>query len=89
MPLFLLLIFLGIGVGYQFFLLIKERMAIQARIQQVAPQTEAAIGAKKRLYQLASDIDQLAPKDAAAAQIVNDFKIHAQAPQKDTTPAGK
>jgi hypothetical protein len=75
-PLQILVVYLIAWVGYHVFTLNEDRLAVERQIQQVTPQAETAWNAQKRLLSLAQDIDNIAPKDAAAAQIVKEFNIH-------------
>jgi len=83
LPLQLLVIVIGAWIIYQVYALNLERLDAEAQIQQVTPQAESALAAKKRLLDLAQDVGQVSTRDANAAQIVKEFDIRLQAP---TTP---
>jgi hypothetical protein len=86
LPLQLLVTILGIWIIYQVYTLNQERTYAEAQIQQVTPQAESAMAAKKRLLDLAQDVGQLSTRDANAAQIVKEFDIRLQMPA-NSTPA--
>jgi hypothetical protein len=81
-PLCILVVCLGVWMGYQIVALNEERVAAEGNIRQLIPQADAALAAKKRLFSLAQDLSQAAAKDAAAAQIVSEFNIRVQNPPK-------
>jgi hypothetical protein len=78
LPMQILVIFLGVWIGYQIVALNEERHGAEAQMQQIIPQADAALAAKKRLLALAADVGQLAAKDANAAQIAREFDIRMQ-----------
>ncbi|HUB66189.1 MAG TPA: hypothetical protein VL981_01735 [Candidatus Methylacidiphilales bacterium] len=86
-PLQILVVYLIAWVGYHVFTLNKARLADEQQIQQVTPQAEAALTAKNRLVSLAQDIDNIAAKDAAAAEIVKEFKIHGRENPSGSNPS--
>jgi len=79
LPLQVLVIILGIWIGYQVYVLNDERLDTEAQIQQILPQANDSLAAKKRLLALAQEVAQLATKDVNAAQIVKEFDIRTQA----------
>jgi len=85
-PLQILVIAIGVWIGCHVVALYQDRAAAENKIHQLIPQADAGLAAKKKLLALAQDVDQLAAKDAGAAQLVAEFKIHAQAPPKPESP---
>jgi len=88
LPLQLLVIIIGIWIGYQIYSLNADRVEAEAQIQQVIPQANDSLAAKKRLLALAQEVAQLSTRDAYAAQIVKEFDIRAQNPNPAPTPSG-
>ena len=86
-PLYILVVCLGVWMGYQIVALNEERVSAEDKIHQIAPQADAALAAKKKLFSLAQDLSQTAAKDPGAAQIVNEFNIRVQNPPKPNPPS--
>jgi prephenate dehydratase len=75
-PLMALMIVLSAQIEYKIYNLWQARTASMENIMQIKPHADAALNARKRLFSLAEELDQLAAKSTAAAQIVAEFKIH-------------
>jgi hypothetical protein len=87
LPLQFLVICIGIWIAYHVYELNQERVHAEARIQQALPAANSALQSKNRLLALAQEIAQLAPKDAGAAQIANEFNIRLQPGAGNSAPA--
>jgi len=81
----ILVLCLGVWVSYHLWEIDQERQTNLQAINQLVPQGEAALKAKKSLFALVQDLNQTAGKDAGAAQVLREFKIQ----MKSAAPSGQ
>ena len=84
-PLQIFLTVMALCLGNQLYLLNGQRLANEQSIRSLAQAYRAALQAEDKLNALLQDLLQTAPQNANAAQIVNEFGIHAS---KKNTEAG-
>jgi hypothetical protein len=74
-------------MGFHLFELNQDRLTIDHDIRVLTPRGTEALAAKNRLFALLKEINQLAGRDAAAAQLVADLKIQLR-PDATTSTGG-
>lgn len=74
-PLLILLIGLILWSGYQMCLTYAQASELAAEFKAAQPEITAAQNLRTRLYSLAQDLVETAPKDPYAAQIVKEANI--------------
>jgi hypothetical protein len=74
-PLLILLIGLILWSGYQMGLTYMQASELSAEFKAAQPEITAAQNLRTRLYSLAQDLVETAPKDPYAAQIVKEANI--------------
>jgi len=89
-PVLILIIAMLTFAIYQVVVMEGQVDSLQQGIRQLEPKVQQAAYQKSKLYQLASDVLQLAPTDPIAKQIVTDYKIEHRAamPASNSGPSG-
>jgi len=89
-PVLILLIGMLTFSTYQVVVMQGQADSLQEAVRQLGPKVQQAAYQKSKLYQLASDVLQLAPNDPIAKQIVTDYKIEQRSasPSAASGPSG-
>jgi len=74
-PLQFLVACLGIGMGFHLFELNRDRLVTERDIHELIGRGTEALAAKKSLFALIQEINDLAGRDAAAAQLLAEYNI--------------